>query len=71
MPNAIALLSAICHALQIDTLDVLTATQTKRNFLPFTPGLVGGTLSVWIHTLPIVQKGRLPSRNHPSWTAHQ
>jgi UDP-N-acetyl-D-glucosamine/UDP-N-acetyl-D-galactosamine dehydrogenase len=42
MPNAIALLSAICHALQIDTLDVLTATQTKWNFLPFTPRSVGG-----------------------------
>jgi UDP-N-acetyl-D-glucosamine/UDP-N-acetyl-D-galactosamine dehydrogenase len=35
-------LSAICHALQIDTTDVLTAAQTKWNFLPFTPGLVGG-----------------------------
>ena len=35
-------LSAICHALAIDTSDVLTAAQTKWNFLPFTPGLVGG-----------------------------
>jgi UDP-N-acetyl-D-glucosamine/UDP-N-acetyl-D-galactosamine dehydrogenase len=35
-------LSAICHALQIDTMDVLSAAQTKWNFLPFTPGLVGG-----------------------------
>jgi UDP-N-acetyl-D-galactosamine dehydrogenase len=28
--------------LNIDTMDVLTAAQTKWNFLPFTPGLVGG-----------------------------
>ena len=35
-------LSAICHLLNVDTMDVLTAAQTKWNFLPFTPGLVGG-----------------------------
>jgi UDP-N-acetyl-D-glucosamine/UDP-N-acetyl-D-galactosamine dehydrogenase len=35
-------LSAICHQLDIDTSDVLAAAQTKWNFLPFTPGLVGG-----------------------------
>lgn len=35
-------LSAICHQLDIDTSDVLMAAQTKWNFLPFTPGLVGG-----------------------------
>jgi UDP-N-acetyl-D-glucosamine/UDP-N-acetyl-D-galactosamine dehydrogenase len=35
-------LSAICHALGIDTGDVLTAAKTKWNFLPFFPGLVGG-----------------------------
>jgi UDP-N-acetyl-D-galactosamine dehydrogenase len=35
-------LSAICHALGIDTSDVLTAAGTKWNFLPFVPGLVGG-----------------------------
>ena len=35
-------LSAICHLLNIDTMDVLAAAQTKWNFLPFTPGLVGG-----------------------------
>jgi UDP-N-acetyl-D-galactosamine dehydrogenase len=35
-------LSAIFHALDIDTADVLAAAQTKWNFLPFTPGLVGG-----------------------------
>jgi UDP-N-acetyl-D-galactosamine dehydrogenase len=34
--------SAICHLLGIDTGDVLAAAQTKWNFLPFTPGLVGG-----------------------------
>jgi len=34
--------SAICHLLDIDTVDALEAAQTKWNFLPFTPGLVGG-----------------------------
>ena len=34
--------SAICHLLEIDTFDALEAAQTKWNFLPFTPGLVGG-----------------------------
>jgi len=35
-------LSSIFHRLGIDTSDVLAAAQTKWNFLPFTPGLVGG-----------------------------
>ena len=35
-------LSAIFGALGIDTMDVLAAAGTKWNFLPFTPGLVGG-----------------------------
>jgi UDP-N-acetyl-D-galactosamine dehydrogenase len=35
-------LSLIFRALEIDTGDVLAAAQTKWNFLPFQPGLVGG-----------------------------
>jgi UDP-N-acetyl-D-galactosamine dehydrogenase len=35
-------LSLIFQALNIDTGDVLAAAQTKWNFLPFQPGLVGG-----------------------------
>ena len=35
-------LSAIFHALDIDTQDVLSAAATKWNFLNFTTGLVGG-----------------------------
>src|SRR4029453_17505484 len=35
-------LSAIFHALDIDTKDVLSAAATKWNFLEFRPGLVGG-----------------------------
>ncbi|RWN55622.1 nucleotide sugar dehydrogenase [Mesorhizobium sp.] len=35
-------LSIIFHRLGIDTLEVLAAAQTKWNFLPFRPGLVGG-----------------------------
>lgn len=32
----------ICDRLGLDTLDVLAAAKSKWNFLPFTPGLVGG-----------------------------
>lgn len=35
-------LALICDRLEIRTADVLTAAKTKWNFLPFTPGLVGG-----------------------------
>ena len=35
-------LSGIFERLGIDTYDVLAAARTKWNFLPFTPGLVGG-----------------------------
>jgi len=35
-------LSSICRRLGIDTYDVIGAASTKWNFLPFTPGLVGG-----------------------------
>jgi UDP-N-acetyl-D-glucosamine/UDP-N-acetyl-D-galactosamine dehydrogenase len=35
-------LSNLFHKLNIDTLSVLAAAQTKWNFLPFRPGLVGG-----------------------------
>jgi UDP-N-acetyl-D-glucosamine/UDP-N-acetyl-D-galactosamine dehydrogenase len=35
-------LSAICHQLNIDTGDVLSAAATKWNFLKYYPGLVGG-----------------------------
>lgn len=35
-------ISAFCHALDIDTLDVISAARSKWNFCHFTPGLVGG-----------------------------
>ena len=35
-------LAKICKAINIDTLDVLSAAESKWNFLPFRPGLVGG-----------------------------
>ncbi|MEA4856895.1 nucleotide sugar dehydrogenase [Solidesulfovibrio sp.] len=35
-------LSLICERLDIDTVEVLRAAETKWNFLPFRPGLVGG-----------------------------
>ena len=35
-------LALICQRMGIDTADVIDAARTKWNFLPFTPGLVGG-----------------------------
>lgn len=35
-------ISMICDRMDIRSADVLTAAGTKWNFLPFTPGLVGG-----------------------------
>ena len=35
-------LSIIFHKMDIDTMDVLKAAETKWNFLPFRPGMVGG-----------------------------
>ncbi|MGU9951007.1 MAG: nucleotide sugar dehydrogenase [Gammaproteobacteria bacterium WSBS_2016_MAG_OTU1] len=32
----------LCHSLQIDSAEVFAAASSKWNFLPFTPGLVGG-----------------------------
>ena len=35
-------IAKICKVINIDTLDVLDAAQSKWNFIPFRPGLVGG-----------------------------
>ena len=35
-------LAVICDKLEISTAEVLAAARTKWNFMPFTPGLVGG-----------------------------
>lgn len=35
-------LAVICKEMHIDTVEVLKAAKTKWNFLPFSPGLVGG-----------------------------
>ena len=40
-------LAMLCHGLGLDTHEVLAAAQTKWNFLPFHPGLVGG------HCIPV------------------
>jgi UDP-N-acetyl-D-glucosamine/UDP-N-acetyl-D-galactosamine dehydrogenase len=45
-------LSAIGHLLEIDTMDVPTAAETKWNFLPFTRrGWSGATASAWTPTI--------------------
>ena len=35
-------LAMLCHSMQIDSAEVFAAAETKWNFLPFSPGLVGG-----------------------------
>lgn len=35
-------LALICHRIGIPTMDVIEAASTKWNFMPFTPGMVGG-----------------------------
>ena len=41
-------LAILFGKLDIDTHEVLRAAASKWNFLPFSPGLVGGIVSVWI-----------------------
>jgi UDP-N-acetyl-D-galactosamine dehydrogenase len=41
-------LAILFEKLDIDTHEVLRAAASKWNFLPFSPGLVGGIVSVWI-----------------------
>ncbi len=43
-------LALLFHRLDLDTKDALRVAQTKWNFLPFQPGLVGGTAFPWITT---------------------
>lgn len=52
--NEIALL---CHRIGIATKDVLDAARTKWNFLPFTPGLVGGHC-IGVDPYYLVEKAR-------------
>ncbi len=68
--NEIAL---ICDRLGIRTADVLAAARTKWNFLPFSPGLVGGHcigVDPYYLTTKAEQTG-LPARGHPCRPAHQ
>ncbi|MDD5751784.1 MAG: nucleotide sugar dehydrogenase, partial [Candidatus Peribacteraceae bacterium] len=52
--NEIALL---CHRVGIETKDVLEASKTKWNFLPFVPGLVGGHC-IGVDPYYLVEKAR-------------
>nr|WP_317403232.1 nucleotide sugar dehydrogenase [uncultured Helicobacter sp.] len=73
----------ICDALQIDALEVLEAAKTKWNFLPFTPGLVGGhCISVDPYYLThklnsigyhpqVISSGRLINDTMPHFIAHK
>ena len=73
----------ICDALQIDALEVLEAAKTKWNFLPFTPGLVGGHcisvapyyLTHKLHSIgyhpQVISSGRLINDTMPYFIAHK
>nr|WP_244196264.1 nucleotide sugar dehydrogenase [Helicobacter labetoulli] len=73
----------ICDVLQIDALEVLEAAKTKWNFLPFTPGLVGGhCISVDPYYLThklnsigyhpqVISSGRLINDTMPHFIAHK
>ena len=66
-------LALIFDRLDINTGDVLAAAGTKWNFLPFSPGLVGG------HCIPVDpvlsdqqgRRGRIPPTGHSGGAAHQ
>ena len=66
-------LSAIFQQLGIDTGDVLAAARTKWNFLPFTPGLVGGhCIGVDPYYLTYrAEKAGYHPRGHPRRPPHQ
>lgn len=78
--NEVAML---CDALHIPTDEVLKASKTKWNFLPFSPGLVGGhcisvdpyylthkAQELGIHTR-VISAGRLVNDAMPYFVAHQ
>ena len=52
-------LSIIFDKLNIDTMDVLETAQSKWNFLPFKPGLVGGHCIELIHIILLIKHGLL------------
>tara|TARA_Y100001968_G_scaffold288903_1_gene291518 strand:+ start:4848 stop:6206 length:1359 start_codon:yes stop_codon:yes gene_type:complete len=76
-------LAMICKKLNISTLDVLKAAETKWNFLPFRPGLVGGhCIGVDPYYLTykseqmgyspqVVLAGRRINESMPNWLAKQ
>lgn len=78
--NEVAIL---CDALKIPTHEVLKASSTKWNFLPFSPGLVGGhcisidpyylthkAQELGIHTR-VISSGRLVNDAMPHFIAHK
>lgn len=73
----------ICDALNINALEVLEAAKSKWNFMPFTPGLVGGhCISIdpyyLIHKMnaidyypQVISSGRLINDAMPNFVAHK
>ncbi len=50
-------IAKLCHKIGIETKDVLEAAKTKWNFLPFSPGLVGGHC-IGVDPYYLVEKAR-------------
>ncbi|MBI2603580.1 MAG: nucleotide sugar dehydrogenase [Deltaproteobacteria bacterium] len=60
-------LAMLFDRLGLDTQDVLAAAGTKWNFLPFTPGLVGGHCYSGKHTLTLVNHGHHKIRSFETY----
>ena len=66
----IALMNELClifRKLGIDTIEVLQAAGTKWNFLPFRPGLVGGTASASTPTTSPTRRRKWATTPRSSW----
>jgi len=62
-------LAIIFNRMGIDTESVLEAAGSKWNFLPFRPGLVGGTVSASIPTTSLTRRRPLAITLKSSWQA--
>lgn len=62
-------LALIFNKMDIDTEAVLQAAGSKWNFLPFRPGLVGGTVLVWTRITSLTRPSPLVTTPRSSWRA--
>ncbi|WP_104747876.1 nucleotide sugar dehydrogenase [Helicobacter cetorum] len=76
-------IACLLDKLEVDIYEVLKACQTKWNFLPFTPGLVGGhcigidpyylthIAKIYQSPLQLLEKAREINENTPKFVAHK